>query len=408
MPEAISEEMILASIAKVPWSYLAHAYHKRPDAPYRLRQFVKAGRRNDAEALDWLDFSVLHQGNIYSASPPILWILTDLLALRLDHPAAEAILNGLHCIAEAYVSVLLRSGDVDEPHPVRKSEPGAPYWEVWVDGPLQYFGKAPPEYFRASAVTSRALREVILHARPVIAQYLRSPERTELFNAAFGAWFYSVQVKPIPETAISELRNLVGNSTIAPAAQVSAVMLLGALGEDIGPLITHPDWRVRLGAALSTTTQDREESVRELTAALEKEDQLMLEFPNGLVHVGLHVYFHIHQALLERTSPATVPRVTLDAICGFIQRHSSTHIPDLTWGRALEWAFPERRAPRLPLPPEEFMALPRDFSPTERAVLETLCRANQIWDPKSGNASLAFTRVQFPHDREKIRRLLST
>src|SRR5262245_46849398 len=95
-------ERLMRAIDGVPWDHLAHAYSAARDAPMHLRRFVFAERPSDdlEAAVEWLWNSILHQGNLYSASPPVIWVLVDLLAARPDHPAAEAILGGLATLAE--------------------------------------------------------------------------------------------------------------------------------------------------------------------------------------------------------------------------------------------------------------------------------------------------------------------
>jgi hypothetical protein len=67
----------------------------------------------------------------------------------------------------------------------------------------------------------------------------------------------------------------------------------------------------------------------------------------------------------------------------------------------LHWAFAERivslpnlgrRAP-----------LPEAPTQTQMLILRALCEKADLWDPKNGNASLAFMRVQLPFDRRQLR-----
>ena len=60
-----------------------HAYAAARDAPVHLRCFVAAVRPTDdlESAVDWLWGSILHQGSLYSASPPVIWVLVDLPSL---------------------------------------------------------------------------------------------------------------------------------------------------------------------------------------------------------------------------------------------------------------------------------------------------------------------------------------
>ncbi len=98
-----SIEEVRRSIATVPWERLAHAYHGAWDAPEHLAIFVSSTASDEAlnKSIDWMWGSILHQGSIYSASTPVLWILIDLLAAWPEHPAAESILRGVQTVVDA-------------------------------------------------------------------------------------------------------------------------------------------------------------------------------------------------------------------------------------------------------------------------------------------------------------------
>src|SRR5262245_65748169 len=89
-------ERLMRAIDGVPWDHLAHAYSAARDAPMHLRRFVFAERPSDdlEAAVEWLWNSSLHQGNRYSASPPVIWGLVELLAARPASREGEAILGG--------------------------------------------------------------------------------------------------------------------------------------------------------------------------------------------------------------------------------------------------------------------------------------------------------------------------
>ena|SRR5688572_750543 len=86
-----SIEEVRRSIATVPWERLAHAYHGAWDAPEHLEIFVSSTASNEAlnKSIDWMWGSILHQGSIYSASTPVLWILIDLLAAWPESPLVQ-------------------------------------------------------------------------------------------------------------------------------------------------------------------------------------------------------------------------------------------------------------------------------------------------------------------------------
>src|SRR5262249_16250831 len=141
LPGAPSRDALLRSIAGVPWDHLAHAYTAATDAPVQLHRFLDARRQNDslAAAVDWICSSIRHRGSIYSASPPVMWILADLLAADPNHPAAAAILGGLAILAEG-CGCITNDDDGVAVAPVRRNPPGAPAWEVFARSPLPHDG----------------------------------------------------------------------------------------------------------------------------------------------------------------------------------------------------------------------------------------------------------------------------
>src|SRR5262245_37901500 len=70
------------------------------------------------------------------------------------------------------------------------------------------------------------------------------------------------------------------------------------------------------------------------------------------------------------------------------------------------WVFPERRA-KLPMRDEDMLPLPQRLNAAQRIVLNALTKKSDIWNTRSGNVSLAFRRVQLPHDRASILQCLA-
>jgi hypothetical protein len=121
------------SIATVPWERLAHAYHGAWDAPEHLDIFVSRTAPDEAlnKSIDWMWGSILHQGSIYSASAPVLWILIDLLAAWPEHPAAESILRGVQTVVDA-IPEFRDSYDDECGSPVEENGESEPAYEVWI------------------------------------------------------------------------------------------------------------------------------------------------------------------------------------------------------------------------------------------------------------------------------------
>jgi hypothetical protein len=399
-----SRENLIRAIDSVPWDYLAHAYAA---APEQLRRFVCAERPGaglDA-ALDWLWGSILHQGSVYSASPPVLWVLVDTLVAYPEHPAAEDILGGLATLGEACL-FMREEPDASTELPVRCSAPDNPVWEVWVSAPLPHMqGEIPEEYFVACRVRESCIVQTLAHARPVIARCLDHPGEN-VRRAAAAAWWSVVQVVPDTPNAKGVLEGMIRNPRFEPGVWLSAIIGLDLMGQNVAPLLQDADRRIRLGAAMAEGTRSMTSSKDELVHALRDLEWLEGTFPRGLAHQAMHVRFHVLPTLLDRCSPETAGEAGIDALRNLIMQHASPFTADYEWGRILLWAFPERRA-KLPMPDQDMLSLPQRLNAAQRAVLSALTKKSDIWDRKWGNASLALRRVQLPHDRASILRCLA-
>jgi hypothetical protein len=406
MRDEQSIERVRRSIATVPWERLAHAYHGASDAPANLEVFLSSTASNEElrGSIDWMWASILHQGSIYSASTPVLWILIDLLAAWPEHPAAESILRGV----QAVIDVIPQMGDsYDEEcgSPAQQNRESDPVYEAWVCNPLPTESDdavGNDDYFKACTVTKRQLQALIRHSIPVIRASLNHSDgatRTAAVAAGLGA----LQVMPQDAAPLIEVANVIGSPQFDPGAWVSAAMMLGELGHDFSTLLAHSDRRMRLAAAMSSSTLHDPRSVAELASALSEPEWLEAEFPGGAAHLDMHLRFHVLTVLLDRVKAGDAENTVVEAICTLIHKRARPFTVDMEWGRVLHWAFAERI---VSLPHKgEPAPLPDAPTQTQLAILQALCDKTELWDPKNGNASLAFKRVQLPFDRPRLRRL---
>jgi hypothetical protein len=240
----------MRAIDGVPWDHLADAYAAARDAPVHLRRFVFAERPSDdlGSAVDWLWGSILHQGSLYSASPPVIWVLVDLLAAFPDHPAAEAILGGLATLAEGCL-LMREEPEASTDVPVRCNAAGDPVWEVWVTAPLpEVQDEVPEEYFSACRVRASSIAQTVAHAAPVVARCLEHPS-DHVRRAAGATCCLVVQVVPNALNAKDHLEGIIGNTRFEPGVWLSAIIGLDLLGQSVAPLLLDADRRIRLGAA---------------------------------------------------------------------------------------------------------------------------------------------------------------
>lgn len=82
-----------AMVDTVPWDQLQHAYGPASDIPPLLRQIAAARGPKLFEALEELCSRVLHQGTIYSASPPVARAVLEML--RNAAPREKVMFYGL-------------------------------------------------------------------------------------------------------------------------------------------------------------------------------------------------------------------------------------------------------------------------------------------------------------------------
>ncbi len=398
---AKSIEEIRRSITTVPWNNLAHAYHGAWEAPEKLKVFLAPDSSEESldKAVDWLWGSILHQGSIYSASIPVLWILIDLIATKPEHPAAASILYAVQTIANSLLSV---DADEDLLNPVQQNAPGQPVYEAWTHKALPTSvddASEDDEYFKACLVTQRPLRALVQHAIPVISYCLQHP-KNQTRTAAVAAGLGAVQAVPDDAQPLFELIKVIGDASYDPGTWISVAMVFGQLGHDITELLNHSDRRVRLSAALSKATQNNPQSITELAAAIAEPEWLEEAFPNGAAHLAMHLRFHVLSALLDRTNPDVVHPSITAAICTLIHKRSSQYTVDVEWGRVLHWAF-QKRLIKLSHTGET-APLPDRLTSTQAAILRTLCAKDELWNPTNGNAHLAYRRVQLPYDRQVL------
>jgi hypothetical protein len=105
----------------------------------------------------------------------------------------------------------------------------------------------------------------------------------------------------------------------------------------------------------------------------------------------------------EHSSASDAENTVVEAVCTLIHKRANRYSADMEWGRVLHWAFAERI---VSLPHKGNLApLPDAPTQTQLTILRALCDKAELWDPKNGNASLAFKRVQLPFDRLRLRRI---
>jgi hypothetical protein len=332
----------------------------------------------------------------------VLWILIDLLAAWPEHPAAESILRGLQTVTDAIPHMGDGYGE-ERGTPAQENSDGEPVYEAWVSDRLPTEADDAvdnEQYFKAFKVTKRQLQALVRHSIPVIRASLSHSDRATR-TAAAAVGLGALQVAPKDSALHVGLVSVVGDPQFDPGVWVSAAMLLGELGPNFSTLLEHSDRRMRLAAAMSPSTSHDPRSIAELARALSEPEWLEAEFPRGAAHLERHLRFDALAVLLDRVKASDAQSTVVEAICTLIHKRAGRYTADMEWGPVLHWAFPERivNLPHV----GELAPLPDAPTQTQLAILQALCDKSELWDPKNGNASLAFTRVQLPFDRTRLR-----
>ncbi len=340
-----------------------------------------------------------HQGNVYSASIPIVWLLSELLAAAPDHPAGAAILEALRVIAEA---TYWADDDLDsDREPTHRSRASEPLYEAWVSQPTAQNGLDDDEYFTAATVRKELAVKLLSHAEPVVKESLSNRDARVRF-AAVGAAVSCYAALPDLRPRLQQLRRLIGDKNHDPGSWLSIAMTIPS--EDDEPdWLAHDDRRLRLVGALDPTRASDDRSIAQLAESLSDAEWVRSTYRSGLAHLDMHARFHLLEALLERTTAESASEAALDAIRDVL-RNTTKPVVGQEWGPILRWAFPERSLE--PPFPDNADPLPATLSHVQRVVLSTLVGNKALWDHRFGTARLWFKRVQLPYERKAIRRLL--
>jgi hypothetical protein len=214
------------------WADLGHAYGSAEDTPYLLAQLLDEDPDVQAHALQQLEMSLLHQGSLYSATPPaalyIATILTDPRTMAPHEsvypwddrrrPLRAALVEWLALVAESTTE------EDDDP----------------------------------DVEACRAIRPQIYAA---VSGFLDDTDPA-IREAALGA------VSALAELADAEVFHRVLTTSTDRRERAAAVLSLGSRGEDTTSLLADPDPAIRACAALAPGCAENDEATRVILAAL--------------------------------------------------------------------------------------------------------------------------------------------
>lgn len=394
-------------IDNVPWNKLAHAYNGAWDVPEHLHTILSPTSTDDlAHAIDWFWGAVLHQGSVYSASIPSVWILVELIKIQPNHPAVASVLSFIGTIAELDWNV---DDSIIEVKPVTINTTPVPY-AVFVENTLpKEFEDDEDAYFNACQLLPSQVKQLCIHAIPVVAHYITSTD-ADIQREMVFAGLNLLTLLPDEAKPLKAIFEIVGNSDYDPSIWVNIGMKHES--EDVvNTWINSDDERLQLIGALNPLSKDHPNSLNILTQHLPQIESNSHHFPN---FVG-HLHYWILDEIVKRTDANTAPPCVVASMIALIKKRAPiksnsswtfSSLSDAEVIPILHWAFKERIA-EPPYTKELFAPLPTSLTATQYAILDVLYSEKDIWNPTNGNMSLAYASVHLPYNRKEIKTLLN-
>ncbi|WP_234322382.1 HEAT repeat domain-containing protein [Streptomyces sp. NRRL B-24720] len=362
-------------LAAIEWDALQHAYGSAEDTPPYLCQLLDEDPEVQAEALGMLEMSVLHQGSLYSSTPPAALFVAAILPhpqTLAEHesffpwddrnrPLRAALLDWLGQIAD--------SASYGE-DPGSEDEYGDGYDDE-VEAILACRSIRPELYEAVEPFLDDphpATREAALGT---VTLLLKAPDLAEL----------------IPRAARRLCRVLAADGSRRERS--SAALAMGAWGQDTTGLLNDPDPAVRACAALATGCARMPRATDVLLEALQDPAEADRWFPDPLPQIDGWLRFTLLAAVLDRVdafenlAPAAMALIPL----------ASDYSVDRDWGPLLVKAFPTGYSPGLQL------------SDSQRELLQAVTANDKCWG-NIGNKYRWLSEAGLPEQRDAIRALL--
>lgn len=364
-----------ALLLDTDWSALAHAYGPADGTPDDLLGLLHDDPEVQAESLGRLEMSVLHQGSLYSATPPaalfVAGILNDPRTLAVHEgffpwddrvrPLRAALLEWLGELADSAAYEGEEEDDEDDGD-----------GEEWAEE-------------IAATEACRAVRPQLFDA---VAPWLDDADAT-VREAALGAVTHLLRAPELADRipAAADRLERIARGGGDRRERAGALLSLGAWGHDTGGFLTDPDPAVRACAALGTTGPG---AVPALLDALGDPAAADAWFGEPLPQFDGWFRFTLLRGLLDRARdfeevlPAALALVPM----------CSQYTVDSDWGPLLASAFPLPYAPGRPL------------TDSQRAFLLALSDQDDCW----GNVANCVSWLRsagLPTEREGLRASLA-
>lgn len=376
-----ARELLMAT----QWDALQHAYGSAEDTPAYLCQLLDEDPEVQAEALGMLDMSVLHQGSLYSSTPPV----ARFVAAILTHPQTLAEHESffpwddrtrpLRAALLDWLGQIVDSAAYGE-------EPGSEGEYGDEDGD-QYDGEDEDEGEREAIRACRSIRPELYDA---VEPILDDPH-PDTREAALGAVTLLLKAPDLAEfvpRAAHRLRSVLAADG-SRRERASAALAMGAWGQDTTDFLNDPDPAVRACAALASGCAHVPRATAVLLEALQNPIEVDHWFPDPLPQVDGWLRFTLLEAVLDRVdafedlAPAAMALIPL----------ASDYTVDRDWGPLLVKAFPNGYNPGQPL------------AVGQRELLEAVTAHEECWG-NTGNKLRWLREAGLPERRDAVRALL--
>lgn len=358
-----------ALIEETDWDSLEHAYGPAEDTALRLVELLDEDLEVQANALGQLDMSVLHQGSLYSATPPVALFIAAIIGhprTLAEHESAFPWDNRRRPFRAAlleWLGLMAESAAYEDPDDgVEGDEPDV-------------------------TESCRAIRPAIYSA---VAPYLDDPA-SAVREAAIGAAVWLLKTPELVNHRPPAARLLKESlaSSDDRRERAAAVLTLGAWEQDTANLLADPDPAIRACAALAPGSTQNAEATRVLLDALGDPATADSWFPEPLPQFEGWFRFTLLEALIERVS--TFEELLPAALA--IARITSAYTVDREWGPLLVKAFPDS------------YIRGTELTDAQRSFLQAISENDDCWG-KIANPRVWLRKIGLPEERAEIQALL--
>ncbi|PRX02304.1 UNVERIFIED_ORG: hypothetical protein CLV66_11622 [Actinomadura viridilutea] len=405
------------AVADVDWTRVFHAYGAAVDTPDHLRALTDGDAAARSEALEHLEFAVIHQGTPWTATVPAALVVAGLLAdpataEPIDEdgrPLRAALLDFLDSVATA------GHPDIDdEKLNAMARPPGVPekliqktYKSLLGDeNPAAEEGDDEEEGQEvdrkaATAAWDAVIARVVLEIRstapallpPVEAALDDEDPRVRAGAANAAAWLSALPGLEHRRDAVAAKVEHVARRAPHRDERAALVLSLGDLGAAPREFLADPDPAVRACAALAPALARDPAAFEELLTALRRPAEADAWFTHRPPQFPAHVRFTLVDAVLHRATDFEQLLPTAVAIA----QMTNDACYRWDWGRLLAAAFPDPGDPPTP---------PTGLTDAQRTYLRALVENEDLWGSEYFGAHMAFEQVGLPYDRDAIRALI--